>query len=237
MNEDLIQSLWNKGKGKEPKMSTLEIEKILHNSTKRAWTELRRMVWFYLAVMLALLVMTGMNIAAYRSNPAWLVVNISLTLLVVGFLGFGAHLVSEMRRLDDLAEGLADLVRRQLRFFKTKYQVWLGIVSLAIWLLCFAVSLYLYNQDGHYHIQPDWFLAGFTVVQMLIIYAIVRLAHYPMAQRILAALQDLEAQATEQTQSIESSQKYRMLMLGLAFLVGAALFVGLLLHFLAAKGN
>ena len=237
MNDNLIQSLWNRGKEKEPKMSPQEIESILHKSVKRAWTDLRRLVWFYLAMMAATLVVNGMNIAVYRSNPPWLGAHVALTVLVLGFLGFGAHLIGEMRRLDNLAEGLGVLVRRQLRFFKTKYQVWLGIVTLAIWLLGFAVSLYLYNQDGQYRIHKDLFLAVFVVAQILITYVIVRVAHYPVSRRILAALRDVEAQAAEQTRSFEKSQKYRNLMYALAFVLGVAFFVGLLLHYLAGKGN
>jgi len=237
MNNDLIQSLWNRGKGKEPKMSTQQIEDILHKSVKRAWTDLRRLVWCYLAVLAAVLVVNGMNIAVYHSNPAWLGVHVALTVLVLGFLGFGAHLIGEMRRLDNLAEGLAELVRRQLHFFKTKYQVWLGIVTLGIWLLGFAVSLYMYNQDGDYRIRKDLFLVVFVVVQILITYAIVRVAHYPVSRRILAALRDVEAQATEQTRSFEKSQKFRILMYALAVILGLALFIGGLLHYLAGKGN
>jgi len=235
MNNDLIQSLWNRGKAKEPKMSAQQIESILQKSVKRAWTDLRRLVWFYLAVMAAVLVFNGMNIAVYRSNPAWLGAHVALTLLVLGFLGFGVHLIGEMRRLDNPAEGLAVLVRRQLRFFRTQYQVWLGVVTLGIWLLGFAVSLYMYQQDGHYRIQPDWFLAVFVVAQLLITYVIVRVAHYPISRRILAALRDVEAQAAEQTRSFEKSQKYRVLMYALAFILGVALFIGLLLHYLAGK--
>jgi len=237
MNDNLIQSLWNRGKGKEPKMSQQEIESILHKSVKRAWTELRRTVWFYLAMMAALLVVNGMNIAVYRSNLAWLSTLIALSVLVLGFLGFGVHVIGEMRRLDNLAEGLTVLVRRQLSFFKTKYQVWLGIVTLGIWLLGFAVSLYLYHQDGHYRVRPDLFLAVFVVVQVVIIYVLVRVAHFPMSWRMLAALRDVEAQAIEQTQRIERSRKYQILIGVLFAVLGAALFVGLLLHYLAGKGH
>lgn len=237
MKDELIQSLWNRGKGKEPKMSSQEIEGILHHSVKRAWADLRRMVWFYLVVMVAILVVNGMNIAVYSSNRAWLGVNIALTIVVAGLLGFGVHLIGEMRRLDDLAEGLAVLVRRQLHFFRTKYQVWLGIVTLGIWLLGFAVSLYMYHEEGQYRVRPDWFLAVFVVAQVLIIYVMVRVAHHPMSQRIVAALRDVEAQVTEQTQRFEKGQKYRLLIGILAVILGAALFMGILLHFLSGKAN
>jgi hypothetical protein len=236
MNDKLIQTLWNEGKGKEPKMSKQEIEGILHKSVKRGWTDLRRMVWFYLAMMAAILVVSGMNIAVYASNPTWLGVHLGLTLLTVGFLAFGTHLLTEMRRLDDPAQELTELVRRKLRFFRTKYQAWLGVVALAIWILGFAVSLYMYNQDGHYRIKKDLFILCFAVAQLIMIYVIVRIAHYPLAQRMLAALRDVEAQATEATQRFERSQKYRVLIAILTFLLGLALFVGLLAHFLVGKG-
>ncbi len=237
MNEDLIQSLWNKAKGKDPKMSTQEIDAILRRSVRRGWSELQRMVWFYLAVIAAILVVNGMNIAGYRSNPAWLTVHIALTFLAVGFLGFGVHVMGEMRRLENLAESLAELVRRQLHFFKTKYQIWLGLVSVGIWMLGFAVSLYLYNQNGHYRIHKDLFLAFFTIAQLLIIYVLVRVAHYPLLQRVLAALHDVEAQSVEQTQSFDKSRKYRVLIGVLAFILGVALFLGVLLHYLTGKGS
>ena len=236
MNDKLIQTLWNEGKGKEPKMSKQEIEGILRRSVKRGWTDLRRMVWFYLAMMTAILVVSGMNIAVYASNPPWLAVHVGLTVLTVAFLAFGTHLLGEMRRLDNPAQELTELVRRKLRFFKTKYQVWLGVVTLAIWVLGFAVSLYMYNQDGHYRIKKDLFILCFAGAQLIMLYVIVRIAHYPLAQRLLAALRDVEAQATEATQRFEKSKKYRVLIAVLALLLGIALFAGVLAHLLAGKG-
>ena len=236
MNDKLIQALWNEGKGKEPKMSKQDIEGILYKSVKRGWTDLRRMVWIYLSVMVAILVVTGMNIAVYASNPAWLGVHLGMTLLTVAFLAFGAHLLDAMRRLDDPTQGLLVLVKRKLHFFRTKYQVWLGIVALAIWMLCFAVSLYMYHENGHYGIKQDLFILTFAVAQVVIIYAMVRVAHHPMVQRILVALRDIEKQSAEQTQRFERSQKYRVLIGVLAFILGAALFAGILAHFLAGKG-
>jgi hypothetical protein len=232
MNDDPIKSLWNLGKRKERKMNTEEIQSILHRSAKRAWTELRRLVWFYLAVMVAILVVNGMNIAAYRSNAAWVGVDIALTLLAAGFAAFGAHIIAEMRRLDNYGDGLAVVVRRQLEFFRTKYQVWLVVVALGIWLLGFAVSLYLYNENGHYRVHQDMFLVGFTAAQLVIIYAIVRVAHYPFLQRILAALHDIDAQVAERTQTFERGQKYRVLIGIAAALIGLAVFIALLFYVL-----
>ena len=236
MNDKLIQTLWNEGKGKEPKMSKQELKGILQKSVKRGWTELRRMVWVYLAVMVGILVVSGINIAVYASNPNWLGVHLGMTLLTVGFLAFGAHVLDVMRRLDDPTQGLMVLVQRKLHFFRTKYQAWLGIVALAIWMLCFGVSLYMYNEDGHYGIEKDLFILSFAVAQAVIIYAMVRVAHHPMLQRILAALRDIEAQSTEQTRRFEKGQKYRVLIGVLAFILGVALFAGALAYFLAGKG-
>jgi len=233
MNDTMIQTLWNEGKEKELKMSRQEIDGMLEKSVRRAWTDLRRMVWIYLAMMMATLVVSGMNIAGYASKPVWRGVNLGLVLLTAVFLVFGTHLLAEMRRLDDPKQGLIELVRRKLRFFRTKYQVWLGIVALAIWVLGFAVSLQLYNQDGHYRIKKDLFILGFAMVQLLLIYLIVRVAHYPLIQRMLAALRDLETQATQETGRFEERQKYRVLIAVLAFVLGVALFAALLVRFLA----
>jgi hypothetical protein len=188
------------------------------------------MVWFYLSMMAAILVMSGMNLAEYRANPAWVTILVGLIMAALGFLGFGVHLIGDMRRLDNPAEELTSLVRKQLRFLKTKYQLWLGVVAVAIWLLGFTISLYMYAEDGRYAIHKDLFLAVFVVGQLVAIYAIVRIAHYPMVRRIQVVLQDLEAQAIEATQTFEKGRKYRLLISTLAVLLGLALLVGILIH-------
>lgn len=230
MNGDWISTLWQKSKEKEPRMSAQEIDGILRRSTTSGWTELRRMVWFYLSIMAAILVMSGMNLAEYRANPAWVIALVGLITLSLGFLAFGAHLISDMRRLENPAEELITLVRRQLCFLRTTYQLWLGVVAVAIWLLGFTISLYLYAEDGRYAIHKDLFLAVFAVGQWLAIYAIVRIAHHPMMRRIQVVLEDLEAQAVEATSAFDKGRTYRIFVSILAVLIGLALLVGILVH-------
>jgi hypothetical protein len=233
MNDELIQALWQQGKASEPKMSLKEIETVLARSARSGWSELRRMVWFYLAVMASGVLLSGWNYVTYRTNPGWLAALAGMVALLLAFIGYGAGVLREMRALDQPLDGLAIQVKRQMRFFRTRYQVWMGTVAAAIWLVCFGVSLQMYYEDGRYGVSIDGGLVAFSVMQAAIIYGLVRVAHHLLSQRLVAALEDLEAQATEQTERIARSQRWQTVLLILAVIAGAALFSALLLHFLS----
>ena len=82
------------------------------------------------------------------------------------------------------------------------------IAAATSWLLSFSVSVWMESQRGHYRINQVLEFIAVSVVMVLGTYVIFRLGHYPLIHRTLAALYDLEAQVTEQTQRAQKQRKY-----------------------------
>lgn len=232
MNDELIKAIWKQGKAGDPRMSAQEIESILARSARTGWSELRRMVWFYLGLMGVGVMMIAWDCATYRANPVWVSVMGGMSLLLVGFIAFGLRVLHDMHQLDDTMDSVAGLVQRQLHFFRTRYQFWLAMVAAGIWVLSFAVSLQMYHDAGQYRVTVDGFLMVFSVLQAVIIYGLVRGSHHLFSRRLVAALEDLNAQATEKTDRIERGHRGLKVLLVVAVVAGILLFAGVLLRFL-----
>lgn len=208
MNHDLIQSLWNRGKGKEPKMSTQEINNLLAKSVRTGWSKLRINVWTFAVMLFVALVFSVLNVIGFASNPGWLAMHVGLTLITLVFLAFNLRVLRPLQGLDDPSVELPRLIKRQLHFFHTTFERWMWIAAVTSWLLSFSVSVWMENQGGQYRINH---LVEFVAVSAAVVfgsYAILRLGHYPLIQRTLAALYDLHAQVTEETQRVQKQRKY-----------------------------
>jgi len=101
---------------------------------------LKTFLWLYLAMLLATLVLQGVNLAGYRTNPAMLVVHGVVLAAALGFTAFGIHLYGEVGRLDRRDEKLVDAVERRLHLLRGKYEVWLWICAVTAWMLAWAIN-------------------------------------------------------------------------------------------------
>ena len=208
MNDQEIQSLWNQSKQQEPRMDGPAIRHILEKSVRQGWGGLRFNAWLFLGLLGVVEVFNLMNLVGFASHPSWLAVHAGLTALTLGFMIYALRMLQELRTLDDPRESLSALVRRQLRFFHTTFEGWLWMAAATAWLLSFSVSVWMENQGGGYRINR---VIEFVAVSAGLIfgsYAIMRLRHYPMVQRSLAALHDLESQLTDQTERVNAQRKY-----------------------------
>jgi len=208
MNDELIKSLWNQGKHEEPKMNLQTINSILEKSVRAGWPKLRINVSVFVVMLTVALIFDVLNVIGYAANPGWLTVHAGLTVATLAFLAFNLRVKRELRNLDDPTVGLAVLVRRQLKFFYTTFEWWLWVTAVTTWILSFSVSVWVENQHGHYRIEPVVEFVAVSAAMIFGCYALLRLGHYPMVQRTLAAVHDLEAQVTEQTQRIDVHRKY-----------------------------
>jgi hypothetical protein len=223
MNDDVIKSLWDLGRRQEPQMDPQEINNILKKSVRRGWPKLRLNVWIYGAMSAVGLIFNVLNFVGNLTNSPWVVVHLVLTVIALGFLALSMRVLRDLRGLDESNETVAVLVKRQLRFFHTTFEWWLWIASVVTWMLSFSVVVWIEDQVGRYSIvAPVEFIAVSAAV-IFGSYALLRMGHYPMLQRTLAALHDLESQITEQTQRVQAWRKYWIIATGiLVVLVTAA---------------
>ena len=207
MEKDIIQDLWERGTGKEKRMSREAIEQFLQPRVKRNVFHFKFLVWFYLFVLAAIFVLQGINIVGYQSNPLMLAVQAGLTLIALTFFAYGIHLVEEIGRIDRADESLVALVQRRLRFYRTKYEIWLWMIAGTALLLSYAVNTMVDNVGGHYRINKPVVFIGTSLAMFFGLYAVSKLAHYPVVTELKAFLHDLEAQVTEQTVKVQKLKK------------------------------
>jgi hypothetical protein len=201
--DDLIERLWAERK-EEPKMSREEIENVLRLRVGRSTHVLRIYVWIYLTVLMAILVLQGMNLGGYRTNATMLAVQSVVTAFALGFAGFGVYLMGEVGRLERLDENLSDAIKRRLAFFRGKYEAWLWSCAASCLLLIWAVNTLVDNAEGTYRINKPFFFAGVNAAILFGMYALSKAAHVPFVHELRATLEDLEAQVMDRTAAVEA---------------------------------
>lgn len=208
MTDDKLQSIWNKGKQQEPTVDQVTINHVLEKAVRSGWSGMRVNVWIFLATLIGSEVFNIVNLAASVARPGWLVVHAALTGVTLVFFVFGLRVLRELRALDDPAASLTALVKRQLRFFHTTFEWWLWIWALTVWMVSFCLVVWVENEGGGYRVGHVVACAAVSVGLIFGSYALMRLGHYPMLRRSLAALHDLESQIADQTVRAQSLQKY-----------------------------
>jgi hypothetical protein len=228
VNDDLLQEIWDKGR-KEPKMSKAEIQALLRPQVRKNAFGLYFLIWIYLAFVAVTLVCEGMAIYAFRVNPVMLAVHSGAALLTLGFLGYGVYLVGELAAMERGDESLVSVLRRRVRFHRTKYDIWLWMLSLTLVFLSFAVSTLADCEGGRYQINRPHIFAGVTIAQFLFAYVIFRIGHYPLVRELKAILSDLEHQVTTGTERIKVLKRsWRLWSVVLAILGTVLLILGIL---------
>jgi hypothetical protein len=222
MNEDVIRSLWELGKRQEPHMGAQEISDILSKSVRKGWTKLRLNVWVYGAMAAVALIFSLLNLLGNLSNSPWNVVHLVLTVMTLVFLALSVRVYRRLRGLDEPDQSVAVLVRRQLRFFHSTFEWWLWVASVTTWMLIFSLVVWIDDQIGGYSIVAPVEFVAVSAAVMFGGYALLRLGHYPLVQRSLAALHDLESQITEQTRKVQAWRKYWIIAAGILVVLTVA---------------
>lgn len=202
MSQDPIQELWSKGKKTEVPMMREEIVELLRPEVRRTTWVFPTHLWFYLAFLAAVLVVDVANLVVYRKNPVLLPVQAAVTVLTIGLLAYTAIVLRDARALARLDDDLASIVRRRLRFFETKYGLWLWLAALSAAVAGWAVSTLVDNAGGHFRINRPGTFAATVLGQIAIVYAALRVAHQPFLAESRAVLHDLEAQVLDETRTL-----------------------------------
>jgi hypothetical protein len=121
----------------------------------------------------------------------------------LAFLAYGIHVVRELAAMEQADESLVAKLRRRLHFHRTKYEIWLWMIALTTVFLSFAVSTMVDAQDGQYRINRPGVFIGVTLGQLLFMYAVLKIGHYPFVRESKAILSDLENQVTTGTEQLK----------------------------------
>jgi hypothetical protein len=182
-------------------------------------------VWIYLVILLGTFVLDVLNIVGYAVNPVMLMIQIGLALLGMAFAAYGIHLLREIHIMDRADENLTALLKRRLRFYRTKFKAWEFMMAAAVVLLSFAVTSYIDNDGGHYRINKPEIFISFTGLQFAFMYAMNKMAQYPIPQEMRTFLSDLEANGLEGMRVLAGRRKRWRIWALIFFIIGTILLV------------
>ncbi len=226
-NDDdrLIERLWAQGK-EEPKMSREAIIRALRPRVAGSTRRLKMYLWLYLAMLLATLVLQGVNIAGYRNNATMLAVHGVVLAVAVGLSAFGIHMFGEVGRLDRMDERLAEAVDRRLSLLRGKYERWLWACALSAWMLAWAITTLVDNAGGVYRINKPLVFVGTSAAMLIVVYGSTKVAHQLVVRDLRAVLEDLEGQILDHTAAVDQtarSWRWKSVVLGVVLFLLALL--------------
>ena len=208
-------------------MSLGQLTALLEPRVERGSRNLLHLVWTFLAVQMATLILGGANLVGYRSNPVMLAVEAGVVLAALGFAAYGVNLHGKVRRLERMDETLESALRRRLAFFSSYASTWMWIAAFSLVVFTFALNSLIDNADGNYPINKPAVFVGVQVAMVLGLVVSFYLAQEPRSRELRAVLADLEAQVVDRTEAVdrelERGRRWRML---LAILLTAALALG-----------
>ena len=201
MAKDIIQELWDKGKEQET-MTTAQIEALLEPQIRRNAFSLTTWIWFYLGIAVITLVLSVINVFGYWTNPIMLSVQIAACILLSGFTAYGIFLLRDLAQLNWADGNVLDISRRRLKFHRTKLEIWFWVIAFTTYLLGFAINSMVDNQDGVYRINRIGAFVGISVAMIMFMYAVMKVAQFPLVTELKAIISDLENQLTVETDRV-----------------------------------
>jgi len=202
MSEDLIERLWERS-GDGPRLGREEIASALRPRLARGTRMLRGYLWGYLALMLAALVLGGINIAGYWHDPVMRTIQIVLTLLVGSLACYGIRLLGDPGLVDRPSDSLLDSVRRRLEFLGPRFELWLWTMAVSVAVFSFLLNSLIDSGIGGYRINKPVVFVATNVAMLLIVYGSSKLSLRPVVRELQAALQDMEDQLLERSVAVD----------------------------------
>lgn len=225
MSEDLIESLWERGESSRP-LGREELASALRPRLERGTRQLRVHLWMFLGILLATLVLGGVNIAIYWEAPAMRTTQLALTTLALGLALYAIRMLVDPGLSDRPTDPLLESVRRRLAFLGPRFEAWLWMASLSLALLGFTLNSVI-DSDIGYRINKPAVFVGTNVAMLAICYASLKLAFLPVVRELRATLQDLEDQLLERTADVDRwKQGLRRWQLALVALLVLLLLLG-----------
>lgn len=222
MNKDIIQDIWGRGKSTTKEINMKDFEQAIRPSISRHTFSFKLFIWIWLCIIFTTMVLGGMNIEAYSMNPSMLFAELVITITAMIFGFYGIHLLGELKIINRAEESLVSMLKRRLRFYRSKYEIWNVMMAAMIPLLSFAFITYIDNQQGVYRINKPFIFWGVTLIQFIFGYVIIKFSHYPILKEIKIYLADLEAQVWDGTHMLTAMKK-RWRFWGYIFVIVAAL--------------
>ena len=174
--------------------------------SKVSWTFSFNLL-FYIAAIVACIVLLSMNLYGYRSNTVMLTVESGLLLFSLVFLGYGIFIFMKIREINNFSKDLHELLTSKIKFLRFHYEIWLVITALVVWILSFALGSLVDNIDGTYRINRVGTFVAISAAMLVFIYTVQKLSSEISLRQLKAFLSDLETSYLSETGHIERQKK------------------------------
>jgi len=210
---DLI-NLWKKGNQEmlpSKKMDQSELEAFLRPKVSKATLGLNFNILVYMAALIAAMVLIGIDLYGYRSNPTMLKVLMPMLILSSAFFGYGVFIISNILQINRNDGDLMGCIKKKLKVYRTHYEVWMWMMSLACLFLIFALNSLVDNDEGIYRINKPVFFAVVNVVILFFLYGTQKAAQWVSLRAVKVYLEDLQSEVITGSSRIEQDKKkYRI---------------------------
>ena len=193
-NDDLIH-IWNKGNEELFRDESTDrdmITKYLNEKTLKGNRSITFNLLFYGALQLANIILLSLNLAGYQSNPSIIWILLAQLVLSIAILIYSMDMYYKFREINNYSENIQSLIRKQLRFFRRPYEIWLLLAAVSVIILSTNLNMYVDNDNGQYVIHNKVLFAGITLGVFAFIYGALKATSMLGLRRLKAYLNDLQ---------------------------------------------
>lgn len=230
MELDKLFDIWEKGNKNisgTHKLSKAMITKLISAKNKKTLSYLNFNLVFYWGIQVVNLILISMNLMGYRQNSAMIWILIGQLCITLPVMVYGIYIFIKNREINNFSDSLKSLLEKQLKFFRSYYEVWLLLIAFTVLILIFNVNIMVDNMDGHYRINKVNFFIVVNIAVFLLVYLTQKLASDWRFKALKAYLSDLQAGILDQSERFEKTQRKFMwiwvliaVLLLIAFLLG-----------------
>ena len=230
-NNDLIK-IWKEGNMemlKNRRFERSELEGFLKPRIRKVARSLNLNILVYMAAQAAAMVLIGFDLYGYRSNPIMLKVLIPMFIICSAFLGYGVFLLTYVWLVNHGNFDLVTAINRKIKVYRTHYEAWMWIGAITLLILCFALNTLVDNDQGTYRINRPVFFVVISLLVVLFMYGVQKIAQLFAIRQIRVYLTDLQNDALEGSRKIEEAKrKWLVVFLILALILTIFFILGLI---------
>lgn len=228
MSTDDLITLWKEGNPemlKNRRFERAELQAFLKPKISKTTLSLNVNILVYMAAQIATMVLIGLDLYGYRSNPTMLKVLIPMLIVCSFFFGYGVFLLTTIWQVNQGNFDLMTAVKRKIKVYRVHYEVWMWIGAVSLLFLSFALNILIDNDHGTYRINRPVFFVVMSLLVVLIIYGAQKIAQFYALKQIKVYLSDLQNDALEGSRKIEEAKRKKRILYLILTLILTLLFI------------
>ena len=225
--DDLIR-IWKEGNPemlKNRRFERAELETFLKPKISKTTLSLNFNILVYMVAQVGAMILIGLDLYGYRSNPVMLKVLIPMFIACSSFFGYGVFLLTYIWQVNHGNFDLMTAINRKLKVYRTYYEVWMWIGAISLLFLIYALTTLVDNDQGTYRINHPVVFVVTSLAVVLFIYGVQKVAQFIAVRQIKVYLFDLQNDALEGSRKIEEVKRKRLIITLILTLIFTLLFV------------